>query len=122
MAPAHRPGTRNGIAMSLVCRRVRLGRLSDLTAGLHRFDVDGHRVVIVGLGEELFALDDSCSHESASLAEEGEVDPDAREIECCRHGARFSLDDGDATSLPATAGLRTYPIEAVDEDVFITFT
>jgi len=108
--------------MSLVCRRVRLGRLSDLTTGLHRFDVDGRRVVVVGLGEELVALDDTCSHENASLAEEGEVDPDAREIECCRHGARFSLDDGAATSLPATTGLRTYPIEAVGEDVFIALT
>ncbi len=104
--------------MSVTSRRVRLGRRADLAA-LQRFDVDGHRIVVVALEEEFVALDDTCSHEDASLAEEGEVDPKGREIECCRHGARFSLDDGSATSLPATSGLRTYPIEVEGEDVFV---
>jgi 3-phenylpropionate/trans-cinnamate dioxygenase ferredoxin component len=105
--------------VSLTCRRIRLGRLGDVTTGLRRFDVEGHRIVVVRLGEALFAFDDTCSHESASLAEEGEVDAEAREIECCRHGARFSLDDGAATSLPATTGLRTYPVALDGDDVFI---
>lgn len=106
--------------MNPVASRVRLCRRADLVGSeLRRFDVDGHRVVVVNLGEELVALDDTCSHENASLAEEGELDLVERELECCRHGARFSLDDGSATSLPATSGLRTYRIVADGEDIFI---
>lgn len=74
---------------------------------------------MVALGAELVALDDTCSHEAASLSEEGEVDAEAREIECCRHGARFSLDDGAALSLPATTPLRTYRLVVEGGEVFI---
>lgn len=105
--------------MCLTPRRVLLCRRADLTGDLQRFDVDGDRVVVIGLGDELIAIDDICSHESASLAEEGEVDHETREVECCRHGARFSLDDGSATSLPATRGLRIHPVTADGEDIYI---
>ena len=47
------------------------------------------------------------------------MDAEAREIECCRHGARFSLDDGTAVSLPATAPLQTYRIVTEGDEVFI---
>jgi nitrite reductase/ring-hydroxylating ferredoxin subunit len=54
---------------SLLCR------LEDLEAApLQRFDAAGHRIVVVALGAELFALDDTCSHKAAFPAEEGEVD------------------------------------------------
>ena len=96
-----------------------LCRLEDLRAPLRRFEVNGRRIVVVTLGAELVALDDTCSHASASLTEEGEVDAEAREIECCRHGARFSLDDGAALSLPATTPLRTYPVIVEGDEVFI---
>jgi nitrite reductase/ring-hydroxylating ferredoxin subunit len=105
--------------MSLTERRVRLCHRDELRGGLQRFDLDGHEIVLITLGDALIALDDTCTHEDASLAEEGEIDVDAREVECCRHGARFSLDDGSATSLPATAGLRRYPVSVEGEDVII---
>lgn len=105
--------------MNLTCRRILLGRRSDLTGRTQRFEAEGRPIVVVALGDELVALDDTCSHENASLAEEGEVDPEAREIECCRHGARFSLDDGSATSLPATTGLRTYRVETDGDELFL---
>jgi 3-phenylpropionate/trans-cinnamate dioxygenase ferredoxin subunit len=99
---------------SRLCRLVELGALP-----LQRFDVAGRHVVVVALGAEFVVLDDTCSHESASLTEEGEVDAEAREIECCRHGARFSLDDGAVVSLPATTPLRTYRIVAEGDELFI---
>ena len=106
--------------MSSLSTRSRLCRLDELTAApLQRFDVAGRNIVVVTLGAELFALDDTCSHERASLSEEGEVDAEVREIECCRHGARFSLDDGAALSLPATLPLRTYRVVAEGGEVFI---
>lgn len=105
--------------MSTVSTRSLLCRLEDLQAPLQRFELDGHRIVVMTVGDELFALDDTCSHENASLTEEGEVDAEAREIECCRHGARFSLDDGTAVSLPATTALRAYRVVVDGDEVFI---
>jgi 3-phenylpropionate/trans-cinnamate dioxygenase ferredoxin subunit len=101
-------------------QRAFLCRREDLRGGpLHRFELDGRPVVVVALGAELAVLDDTCSHESASLAEEGEVDAEVHEIECCRHGARFSLEDGAALSLPATEPLRTYRAVIEGDEVFI---
>jgi 3-phenylpropionate/trans-cinnamate dioxygenase ferredoxin subunit len=108
--------------MSHMCRRVQLGHRADLTGGLQRFDIDGRPIVLIDLGQELVALDDTCSHENASLTEEGELDAEAREIECCRHGARFSLDDGSARSLPASSGLHTYRVEVQGDAVYIELT
>jgi len=106
--------------MSPTTVQIHLGRRADLAAhALQRFEIGTHRVVLVSVDGEFIALDDTCSHEDASLAEEGEIDSEARELECCRHGARFSLDDGSAISLPATSGLRVYPIAAEGEDIFI---
>ncbi len=86
---------------------------------MQRFDVAGHRVVLVAVGPEFVVLDDTCSHESASLTDDGEVDAEAREIECCRHGARFSLDSGAVVSLPATTPLRTYRVIVEGDELFI---
>ncbi|HVC71130.1 MAG TPA: Rieske 2Fe-2S domain-containing protein [Acidimicrobiales bacterium] len=106
--------------MSSLSTRSLLGSLDELRAGsLRRFDIAGRHIVVVALGAAFVALDDTCSHESASLTEEGEVDAEAREIECCRHGARFSLDDGTAMSLPATEPLQTYRIVTDGDEVFI---
>jgi nitrite reductase/ring-hydroxylating ferredoxin subunit len=105
--------------MSLTARRVHLCQRAELASGLQRFEVDGHRILVVRLGDEFLAIDDTCSHEEASLAEDGELDAESREIECCRHGARFSLDDGSATSLPATTGLQRYPVMVVGDDIYV---
>ncbi|HZU79455.1 MAG TPA: Rieske 2Fe-2S domain-containing protein [Acidimicrobiales bacterium] len=100
-------------------KRVHLCHRSEIAGPLQRFEVAGHRVLVVDLGVEFIALDDTCTHEEASLAEDGELDVEAREIECCRHGARFSLEDGSAVSLPATTGLRVYPITLDGDDLYL---
>ena len=105
--------------MSLTTNRVRLCSRTDLVGDRLYFDVDGHPVVVINLGDELIALADTCTHEKASLAEEGAVDPETREVECCRHGARFSLDDGSATALPATIGLQIYRLDIEGDDIYL---
>jgi nitrite reductase/ring-hydroxylating ferredoxin subunit len=100
-------------------RRVHLCHRAEISSPLQRFEVAGHRILVVDLGDEFIALDDTCTHEEASLAEDGELDVEAREIECCRHGARFSLDDGSAMSLPATTGLQVYSITLDGDDLYL---
>ncbi len=82
---------------------VTICRVEDVPEGeAKRFEVHGHELAVVNLGEEGFrALGDVCSHAQAYL-HEGDVDTDFGTIECPRHGSSFDLDTGRPTSLPAT--------------------
>ena len=79
-------------------------------------DADGHRVAVVRVGDDWYAIGDRCSHAEASLSE-GEVDPGACTIECPKHGATFSLVTGEPTTLPATRPIPVYEVRVAGDDV-----
>ncbi len=96
-----------------------VGTLSDFSPGEARqVKTAGRTLVIVRIGDDVYVLDDRCSHEDFSLAL-GEVDADAREIECAHHGSMFRLDDGQPTSLPATRPVAHYDTRVVDGRVLV---
>jgi 3-phenylpropionate/trans-cinnamate dioxygenase ferredoxin subunit len=84
-----------------------------------RFEVDDHRIAVVRIGDEWYAIGDKCSHADYSLAE-GEIWTDEREIECWKHGSTFSLLTGEPQSLPATQPVPVYPIRVEGDDVVVT--
>ncbi len=99
--------------------RVVLCRRGDLASGeVRRFDVGDHRVALVRIEEDFYALGDRCSHEDYSLAE-GEVWPDERELECPQHGSTFDLTTGEPCSLPATKPVPVYEIDLEGDDVAV---
>lgn len=63
-------------------------------------------VVVRTADDRYFALDATCTHGRASLAE-GFVD--GTEIECPKHNGRFDVTTGEAVASPARAALRTHP-------------
>lgn len=67
----------------------------------------GKSICVTRVGDEVFAIDDTCSHSEASLSE-GEVS--GFKIECWLHGAEFDLRTGEAITLPANIALATYPV------------
>ncbi len=92
----------------------------DVPAGeARRFDVDGHRVCVVRIGDDFYAIGDECSHEDYSLAE-GEIFEDDRTIECWRHGSAFSLTTGEPTTLPATQPVPVYDVTVSGDDVIVS--
>jgi len=70
-------------------------------------EVDGLALVIVRCGDDLYAVEDRCTHDGEPL-EGAEVE--ACQIICPRHGARFCLRTGDALTPPAYEPLRTYAV------------
>ncbi|HVM09619.1 MAG TPA: non-heme iron oxygenase ferredoxin subunit [Acidimicrobiales bacterium] len=84
-----------------------------------RFDVEGHRLCVVRIGDDFYAIADRCSHEDYSLAE-GEVFEEEREIECWKHGSTFSLTDGEPQSLPATKPVAVYDVKVDGDDVLVS--
>jgi 3-phenylpropionate/trans-cinnamate dioxygenase ferredoxin subunit len=96
-----------------------VGPLADLTPGTAtRVVVPGHRICVVRIGDDVYAIGDTCSHAEVSLSE-GEVYADAREIECDKHGSLFSLETGEALTLPATQPVPVYDAKVVDGQIVV---
>ena len=97
-------------------------KICDLTdleeATPRRIEIEGKKLSIVLLNERIYALDDTCSHEDVSLSE-GEVDIDECALECWKHGSLFSLETGEALSLPAIKSVKTYEVRIIDNDVVL---
>ena len=89
----------------------------DLAPGAARcFDVDGHRIAVVRVNDDFYALGDTCSHADFSLSD-GDVWPDELEIECPKHGSTFSLTTGEPQTLPATQPVPVYEVVVDGDDV-----
>ena len=101
---------------------VRLCSTDDVKpGGARRFDVDGHRIAVVRIGDDWYAIGDRCSHEDYSLSE-GDVWEEERELECPKHGSTFSLVTGEPQSLPATKPVPVYTVRVEGDDVIVTVT
>ena len=99
--------------------RERLCRVDDLAPGTaRRFDVGRHRIALVRIGDDFYAVGDRCSHADFSLSE-GEVWPDELEIECWKHGSTFSLKTGEPQSLPATRPVPVYDVRVQGDEVWV---
>ncbi len=79
-------------------------------------DVDYEWVAIFNVNGTLYAINDTCSHAEASLAE---GDLDGHEIACPLHGARFDIRTGDVLSSPAAVGVDTYEVKIEGGDIYI---
>ncbi|MFE2357775.1 bifunctional 3-phenylpropionate/cinnamic acid dioxygenase ferredoxin subunit [Streptomyces parvulus] len=65
---------------------------------------------------DLYAIDDTCSHQDASLSE-GWLE--GRLIECPLHAASFDLSTGLPTCLPARRPVRTHRVSVEDGLVLV---
>lgn len=82
--------------------------LDDLTPGSARkVEVNGRSVALVRIGDDVYAIGDTCSHADVSLSE-GLVWCNEKQIECVRHGSAFSLETGHPDTLPATQPVPVY--------------
>ena len=101
------------VAVARLCAR------DDVAPGeAKRFDIAGHRICVVRIGDDFYAIGDRCSHADFSLAD-GEVWVEEREIECWKHGSTFSLVDGEPQSLPATRPVPVYDVIVEGDDVLV---
>ncbi|MGH9206326.1 MAG: non-heme iron oxygenase ferredoxin subunit [Acidimicrobiales bacterium] len=99
--------------------RVRLCDVADLDPNtVRRFDVGPHRIALIRIDDDFYAIGDRCSHEDYSLSE-GELYAEDREIECWKHGSTFSVETGEPLCLPATKPVPTYGVEREGDSVMV---
>jgi 3-phenylpropionate/trans-cinnamate dioxygenase ferredoxin subunit len=65
---------------------------------------------------EVYAIDDMCSHEDASLSK-GSLHEDC--VKCPLHGSRFDLKTGAALDEPAEDPVNTYPVKIDGDDILV---
>lgn len=81
-----------------------------------RVVIGGHPVAVFHADDGWFAIDDTCTHQDASLAEgylEGCL------VECPLHASFFDLRTGEVTSPPAKRPVKTYYVEVRDGTVAV---
>jgi 3-phenylpropionate/trans-cinnamate dioxygenase ferredoxin subunit len=81
--------------------------------------VGAQNLAVARHGDEVFAVEDVCSHAAVALSE-GEVEDCT--IECWLHGSRFDLRTGKPTGLPATEPVATFAAEVRGDDIYVDVT
>ncbi|HEY5224602.1 MAG TPA: bifunctional 3-phenylpropionate/cinnamic acid dioxygenase ferredoxin subunit [Microbacteriaceae bacterium] len=69
--------------------------------------------------DEFFALDDTCTHQNASLAD-GWVEDGS--VECPLHASRFDLRTGEVDAPPAKRPVRAHEVSIVDGDIYVAIS
>ena len=99
-------------------RSVTVGKAAEIKAGeLAAFEVNGVRIAVANAGGQLFAIDDTCTHEQCSLADEGTLD--GRVVTCGCHGAQFDVATGEVLAPPAFEPVKTYPVQISGGDIIV---
>ena len=87
---------------------IEAGKAGELRPGAMKcIDVRGRRILLANVDGRLCAVDDTCTHEEASLSTgvlKGEL------VKCPLHGSRFNVCTGEALEEPAEENLKTYPV------------
>ena len=73
---------------------------------------DGTKVALYNLNGTYYVTDDTCTHENASLSEEGMID--GFNVICGWHFCGFDIATGAATASPCSEPLRTWPTQVID--------
>ncbi len=94
-----------------------LASLKDLqTRKLICAKTDGYRVLIALTEDNVYAVDDMCTHEDASLSK-GSLHGDC--VKCPLHGSRFRLSSGEALDDPAEEALNTYEVKIEGDNILV---
>ncbi|MCS6803261.1 MAG: non-heme iron oxygenase ferredoxin subunit [Chloroflexota bacterium] len=81
-----------------------------------RVELDGEAIAVARSNGEVFACQDACTHEEASLSD-GDVFDGV--IECPLHGARFDLRTGAVKSLPAVTPIAVFEVKIEGDDILV---
>ncbi|MHB8454965.1 MAG: non-heme iron oxygenase ferredoxin subunit [Acidiferrobacterales bacterium] len=83
---------------------------------MQRVEIAGSRILLANVDGRFYAVDDTCSHEDASLSTgslKGEL------VKCPLHGSRFNVCTGKVLEEPASENLRTYAVRVDGDDILI---
>lgn len=77
-------------------------------------EVGGHYVAVFNVDNNIYAIEDVCTHDDGPLAE-GELR--GTTIECPRHGACFDIRTGAVLSMPAIKPVPRYETRVQNDEI-----
>lgn len=96
---------------------IHLASLKDLqTRKLICAKTKAYRILIALAENQVYAVDDMCTHEDASLSK-GSLHGDC--VKCPLHGSRFRLASGQALDEPAEEALNTYEVKIEGDNILV---
>ena len=96
---------------------VKVGTKSAFKDGqLTGVQANGNLVCVARAGETFYAFEDRCSHAQVMLSR---GDLEDGEVVCPLHGARFSVQTGEALTPPAVKPVKTYAVKVDGDDVLV---
>ena|SRR3954449_7482798 len=99
---------------------IKVAAVSDVPeGGTLAVEAQNELVCLYNLGGRIYATDDICTHEEASLAD-GFIEGDC--IECPLHQARFHIPTGEVRAPPADTDLRVFPVNVEGSDILVGVT
>jgi len=80
--------------------------------------LEGKKIAVFNVDGQFMAIDDTCTHDEASLAEGTLIHEEGRcVVECPWHGAYFDLKTGAAVTLPAVKPVKHYAVRVEGDTI-----
>ncbi len=99
-------------------RFIKVAEVDALAPGkMRRVEIAGQRILLANVDGHFYAIDDTCTHEDASLSTgflKGEW------VKCPLHGSRFNVCTGEVVDDPADVNLRIYAVRIDGNDVWLS--
>jgi 3-phenylpropionate/trans-cinnamate dioxygenase ferredoxin subunit len=96
---------------------VPVAKIDDVPLGRVKVvEVEGESVALCNVNGTIYAVANVCTHDGGPL---GEGSLEDGEIECPRHGARFSVRTGEVRALPAIMPIPTFAVKVEGEEVWV---
>lgn len=80
---------------------------------------DGTPIALYNLNGAYYASHDTCTHEAASLSEDGAID--GSDVICGWHLCGFDIATGAATASPCSEPLQTFPVRVIEGILHVEF-
>lgn len=98
--------------------KIIVGKTSDISPGkMQKVTADGKEILVVNIDGNYFAMNDTCTHAGASLAD-GKLDGPI--LTCDWHGAKFDCKTGKLHAFPAKIkDLDSYKVVVESDNIFL---
>ena len=98
--------------------KIIVGKTSDISPGkMQKVTADGKEILVMNVDGNYFAMNDTCTHAGASLAD-GKLDGSI--LTCDWHGAKFDCKTGKLHAFPAKIkDLDSYKVVVESDNVFL---
>src|SRR3989304_7807786 len=98
--------------------KIIVGKTSDISPGkMQKVTADGKEILVINIDGNYFAMNDTCTHAGASLAD-GKLDGSI--LTCDWHGAKFDCKTGKLHAFPAKIkDLDSYKVVVDSDNIFL---